>query len=67
MTQEPSASHLVDAMEAKKQAELQEPLVPSKSTLLIVPNPLLGHWEKQMIIHIDFGFISDKDSHSPLI
>ncbi len=63
MKKEPSARSLVDAFEAMKRAELQEPLVPSSSTLLVVPSPLLLHWEEQMMMYIDFRYISS--SHSP--
>ncbi|KAL7538788.1 hypothetical protein ACHAXR_010846 [Thalassiosira sp. AJA248-18] len=61
MAKEPTAD-LVDLFEAKKRAELQKPLVSSSSTLLVVPNPLLRHWEEQMQLHIDFSYITKNDS-----
>jgi len=48
---------LVDAFEARRQRELQEPLVASSSTLLVVPAELLAHWQQQMMEHIDFNYI----------
>ena len=59
-TREPSARSLVDAFEAKKRKELQDPLIPSNATLLVVPGPLLSHWVEQMMIHIDFGYMKSK-------
>lgn len=49
---------LINMLEAKKRAELQDPLVASSSTLLVVPNPLLNHWEEQIISHINFQYCS---------
>lgn len=51
---------LVDAFEARKKRELQEPLVPSSSTLLVVPPDLLLHWQEQMMQHISFDYILKK-------
>jgi len=59
-------SFLVNSFEAKKRAELLEPLLPSSSTLLVVPNPLIQHWKEQLLRHIDFGYIS-KNGQCPLI
>uniref|UniRef100_A0A7S2KSK3 Uncharacterized protein n=1 Tax=Skeletonema marinoi TaxID=267567 RepID=A0A7S2KSK3_9STRA len=47
---------LINMLEAKKRAELHDPLVASSSTLLVVPNPLLNHWEEQIIRHINFQY-----------
>lgn len=55
-----SDSHsLINMLEAKKRAELQDPLVASSSTLLVVPNPLLNHWEEQITSHINFQYSSN--------
>ena len=55
-----SDSHsLINMLEAKKRAELQDPLVSSSSTLLVVPNPLLNHWEEQITSHINFQYSSN--------
>lgn len=54
---------LISMLEAKKRAELQDPLVASSSTLLVVPNPLLNHWEEQISSHINFKYCS-KHCHS---
>ena len=51
---------LINMLEAKKRAELQDPLVASSSTLLVVPNPLLNHWEEQIITHINFQYSSKR-------
>ncbi|KAL7548569.1 hypothetical protein ACHAWF_011856 [Thalassiosira exigua] len=67
MKNDEGAKSLVDAFEAKKRAELEEPLVPSKSTLLVVPVPLLTHWEEQILKHIDFSYILNDQSHCPQI
>jgi hypothetical protein len=67
MAKDPSASSLVNSFEAKKRADLLEPLLPSSSTLLVVPNPLIQHWKEQLLRHIDFGYISKNGSQSPLI
>jgi hypothetical protein len=64
---EPSARSLVDAFEAKKRNELQKSLVPSSSTLLVVPAPLLDHWQEQMMLHVDFQYLSKPGLHSPFI
>ena len=49
---------LTNMLEAKKRAELHDPLVASCSTLLVVPNPLLNHWKEQIISHINFNYCS---------
>ena len=59
----PNERSLVDAFEAKKRRELQLQLLPSVSTLLVVPAPLLLHWLEQMMLHIDFEYVL-KDSAS---
>ena len=52
-----SDSHsLINMLEAKKRRELQDPLISSSSTLLVVPNPLLNHWEEQITSHINFQY-----------
>lgn len=51
---------LISMLEAKKRAELHDPLVASSSTLLVVPNPLLNHWEEQIIAHINFQYYSKR-------
>lgn len=51
---------LINMLEAKKRAELHDPLVASSSTLLVVPNPLLNHWEEQIVSHIDFQYTSKR-------
>ena len=61
MKKDSNARSLVDAFEAKKRKELEEPLVPSSSTLLVVPSSLLDHWEEQMLMHIDFSYISSRN------
>ena len=61
MKKDSNARSLVDAFEAKKREELEEPLVPSSSTLLVVPSSLLDHWEEQMLMHIDFSYISSRN------
>ena len=66
MRNEPSASALVSAFEAKKRAELRESLVPSSSTLLVVPTPLLQHWKDQIAMHIDFNYLTPTN-RSPAI
>ncbi len=66
MAKDPNPSFLVNSFEAKKRAELLEPLLPSSSTLLVVPNPLIQHWKEQLLRHIDFGYIS-KNGQCPLI
>ena len=58
---------LVDAFESKKRRELQDPLIPSSSTLLVVPSPLLLHWQEQMMLHIDFGYVLKHVRESPFI
>lgn len=45
MTKQSVGSGLVDALKARQRIELQEHLLFSSSTLLVVPNPLLSHWE----------------------
>lgn len=62
-------SSLLDAFEARKKAELEKHLVPSSSTLLVVPPSLISHWEEQMLMHIDFNYIACKraTSSSPYI
>ena len=32
-----------------------------------MPNPLIHHWKEQLLLHIDFGYISKSGSQSPLI
>lgn len=63
----PEEKSLVDAFEAKRKRELQEPLVPSSSTLLVVPAALLLHWQEQMMLHIDFSYLLENKSSSPYI
>ena len=63
----PDEKSLVDAFEAKRQQELLEPLVPSSSTLLVVPAPLVLHWQEQIMLHIDFGYLLKNKSSSPYI
>jgi hypothetical protein len=58
MAKDPSAISLVNSFEKKKNAEVTEALLPSSSTLLVVPNPLIHHWREQMLRHIDFSYIS---------
>jgi hypothetical protein len=67
MAKDPNARSLVNSFEAKKRAEFEESLLPSSSTLLVVPNPLIHHWKEQLLLHIDFGYISKNGSQSPLI
>jgi hypothetical protein len=50
-------------LEGKKRAELHESLISSSSTLLVVPNPLLKHWEEQILSHIDFKYCSKEQQH----
>ena len=57
---------LVDLYQIKKRADLEEPLVSSSSTLLVVPNPLLKHWEEQLLLHIDFRYLSKYDDSPPI-
>lgn len=38
--------------------ELIDSLYPSSSNLLIVPNTLLKHWENQISMHVDFGYLT---------
>ena len=57
-----SSRSLVDLYQAKKRADLKEQLAPSSSTLLVVPNPLLTHWQEQLLLHVDFRYISSNDS-----
>ena len=45
ITKQFNSSPLIGMLEAKKRIELHEQLEPSSSTLLVVPNPLLQHWE----------------------
>jgi hypothetical protein len=61
------ARSLVDAFEAKKRNDIQKSLVPSSSTLLVVPASLLDHWQEQMMLHIDFQYLSEPGLHSPFI
>ena len=44
--------------------ELIDSLYPSSGNLLIVPNTLLKHWENQISMHVDFGYLTKKE---PLI
>jgi len=68
MSKDENTRHLVDAFEAKKKTEVEETLVPSSSSLLVVPFPLLNHWEEQMLHHIDFNYLLvNNHSNSPLI
>lgn len=56
----PSERSLVDAFEARRQRELQEPLVATSSTLLVVPAELIAHWQQQMMEHIDFSYVLER-------
>lgn len=40
----------------KAKEELIDSLLPSLSTLLVVPNTLLHHWEEQIKMHVDFSY-----------
>ena len=40
--------------------ELIDSLYPSSGNLLIVPNTLLKHWENQISMHVDFGYLTKK-------
>ena len=64
MVKDPSATSLVNSFQLKKNAELAESLLPSSSTLLVVPNPLIHHWKEQILRHFDFGYISMKTNRS---
>jgi hypothetical protein len=61
----PNERSLVDAFEAKKMREVQESLTMSSSTLLVVPAPLLLHWQEQMMCHIDFSYLLKHTSSRP--
>ena len=57
------STSLISILERKKRAELHESLISSSSTLLVVPNPLLKHWEEQILSHIDFQYCSKEQQH----
>ena len=57
------STSLISILEGKKRAELHESLISSSSTLLVVPNPLLKHWEEQILSHIDFQYYSKEQHH----
>ncbi len=57
------STSLISILEGKKRAELHESLISSSSTLLVVPNPLLKHWEEQILSHIDFQYCSKEQQH----
>jgi hypothetical protein len=57
------STSLISILEGKKRAELHESLISSSSTLLVVPNPLLKHWEEQILSHIDFQYYSKEQQH----
>lgn len=59
-SQKRSRSNLGAIITQRKKLELYDNLVPSKSTLIIVPLTLLKHWEEQIKLHIDFGACSNK-------
>ena len=40
--------------------ELLDSLYPSSGTLLIVPNPLLKHWEEQISMHVNTSYCTEK-------
>jgi len=68
MSKDENTRHLVDAFETRKKAEIEETLVPSSSTLLVVPAPLLNHWEEQILHHIDFDYLTvNSRPDTPLI
>mmetsp|Transcript_19166 Transcript_19166/g.39273 ORF Transcript_19166/g.39273 Transcript_19166/m.39273 type:complete len:1020 (+) Transcript_19166:46-3105(+) len=52
-------TRLVGMLEAKKRKELIDPLLPSASTLLVVPNFLFQHWEDQILLYIDFQYCTE--------
>ncbi|KAL9186138.1 hypothetical protein ACHAXT_005376 [Thalassiosira profunda] len=66
MAKHEASRPLVDLFEGKKRADLESGLVASPSTLLVVPNPLLMHWEEQMLLHIDFRYLSS-GGDSPIV
>ena len=53
---------LVSMLEAKKLGEIQDQLVEG-GTLLVVPNPLLTHWEEQIVAHINFKYFSTQEQN----
>jgi len=68
MSKDENTRHLVDAFETRKKAEIEETLIPSTSSLLVVPSPLLQHWEEQILQHIDFNYLLvNSRPNSPLI
>lgn len=40
--------------------ELLDSLYPSSGTLLVVPNPLLKHWEEQISMHVNSNYCTNK-------
>jgi len=65
MANDQAARPLLDMLELKKRVELQERLVSSSSTLLVVPNTLLLHWQEQML-NINFRYISTSNDSTPI-
>ena len=59
MSRDPSMRSLVELFKARKEADQIDGLVPSKSTLLVVPDHLLEHFEVQICDHVDFAYISN--------
>ncbi|EJK74515.1 hypothetical protein THAOC_03799 [Thalassiosira oceanica] len=58
MSRDPSMRSLVELFKAREEADITNDMVPSKSTLLVVPDHLLEHFEAQICDHVDFGYIS---------
>lgn len=67
IAKDPASMSLVDSFQARKRREHQAPLISSSSTLLVVPTPLLSHWVEQMMLYIDFRYVTKHGSLSPFI
>lgn len=67
IAKDPVSMSLVDSFQARKRRERQVPLISSSSTLLVVPTPLLSHWLEQMMLYIDFRYVTEHGSLSPFI
>lgn len=46
-----------EADDARKKASQREELIPSSTTLVVVPKTLLQHWRTQVALHIDTRYI----------
>ena len=62
MSRDPSMRSLVELFQARKEEDLTDDIVPSKSTLLVVPDHLLEHFETQICDHVDFAYISSSQN-----